>query len=1210
MAPKRITVFWGLSAAIVLLDALFIATNYFLSHKTLLHDLTKEAQGLHAAFQASLDDTAKNLVITASVIANDSQVEQLFLQGKRAVEAEGGGPGKGQAAAARDALYDLVAPRWHDAMHLMGARQLHFHLGPGSLSFLRVHRPRKFGDRMDDVRHIIVDTNRDHQVRRGFETGRVYSGIRGVVPVFANDAELGERVYVGALESGTSFENIVNSFDQATGTHVTVLLSQEHIHSAMWPSFIEKRFTTQLTSCGCVVEATSAQLPPVLLAQAPRYRDKFIKNGKVNLVRNAKAYLAESFFPLRDYLGSQDPGRADAGAVLLWSDVTEQILGFQKNQWINALYAVIAFLVIEALLYLGFRKTTEHLEREIAYRANELSDNERRWHYALDSASDGLWDWDVAGNTVFYSPTWKSMLGCRDEEIGDDFDEWRERIHPDDLNRFDEELGRHLSGRAAAFQIEHRLLHKEGTFKWILARGKTMAWGPQHNSLRIIGTLTDITAHRELEAELLHSNELLEEAQRIGALGHWDWDVQADTLAWSDQVCRIFGVPPQSFGANAQAFYARIHPHDLQQVQNAVAETLQSGVPYAIDHRILLGDGEIRHVHEQAELIRDDAGRPLRMIGTVHDITDRKRAEEEIAEQHRFLQSVINGVADPILVIDPDYNVLMMNDAARVNAPDEQFEKCRKCHCISHHSNTPCPEEDQPCPLKEVLETRKAAQVIHNHPSPSGGERVYELVATPLFKSDGTLRCVIETSRDITAHQVLLNQLKENEGRLQHIAHHDPLTGLPNRLLFVDRLQQSIHKAKRARKLIALLFIDLDRFKEINDSFGHPTGDKLLILVAKRLQEKIREQDTIARIGGDEFTVIIDEMDRAEEAGVVAEKLLHTFKQPFEVDQRTFFLTTSIGISIYPADGRDADTLVRNADSAMYNAKDQGRNAYQYYAAEMTAHAFEHIMMETRLRTALEKDELLLHYQPQVDMRTGQPVGIEALVRWNHPEMGLIAPAKFIPLAEDTGLILPIGEWILKRACQQAQDWVSRGLCPGRISINCNLSGRQLGSELFHEAMQCILQDVGMEPNLLELEITETTVMKDTEHSALVMNGLRAIGIKLAIDDFGTGYSSLSYLKTLPISKLKIDRSFVKDIPDDTNDAAITQAIIALGNSLQLEVIAEGVETEEQSRFLLREGCHMAQGFLYSRPLPPEEFEEYLMEKFASGDAAPPPALG
>ena len=437
-----------------------------------------------------------------------------------------------------------------------------------------------------------------------------------------------------------------------------------------------------------------------------------------------------------------------------------------------------------------------------------------------------------------------------------------------------------------------------------------------------------------------------------------------------------------------------------------------------------------------------------------------------------------------------------------------------------------------------------------------------------------------------------ISHIKESEEQLHHLAHHDALTGLPNRLLLNARLEHSLHHACREGTNLAVLFLDLDHFKKVNDSLGHAVGDHLLQLVAKGLLASVREEDTIARMGGDELAIVLGSLDDARYAATAAQKILDELANPFEIDGRELFVSASIGISIYPQNGRDAIALLKHADAAMYMAKSDGRNSYRFYSNELTVRACESFDLETNLYRALEREELFLHFQPQVSLQSGNIVGVEALVRWQHPEMGLVSPAKFIPLAEENGLIGVIGKWVMHTACTQAKAWQNDGLTPVRIAVN--LSGRQLERINIVQEVDDVLKDTGLDPCYLELELTESSVMKRAERAVKTLDAFRELGITIAIDDFGTGYSSLSYLKRFPVDRLKIDRSFIRDIPQDANDVALARAIVALGHSLNLSIVAEGVETVAQRELLASMGCDEMQGFLYSKPCTASEFVSLL----------------
>ncbi len=439
-----------------------------------------------------------------------------------------------------------------------------------------------------------------------------------------------------------------------------------------------------------------------------------------------------------------------------------------------------------------------------------------------------------------------------------------------------------------------------------------------------------------------------------------------------------------------------------------------------------------------------------------------------------------------------------------------------------------------------------------------------------------------------------MDELKDQRLHFDNLAHQDQITGLPNRLFFMEQLARGLENAQRTGRYLAILFIDLDRFKHINDSLGHQVGDEALKIAASRLRAHVRTQDTVARLGGDEFTVLLEGLHGPAEAAKVGRTLVDLFADPFVVDQHEFFLSCSIGISIYPENGTHAKDLLRNADAAMYKAKEEGRNGFQFYTADMTSESFRRVVMETDMRHAIEQREFELYYQPQVDLRTMQLVSIEALVRWKHPDQGLLLPAEFIPLAEETGLILPLGEWVLHTACRQRKAWHDLGLNPGRIAVN--LSGRQVTHTNLAEVVQAALRDTGCHAQWLELELSENFFMKEAERCIEVLKQIKALGIVLAIDDFGIGYSSLVHLKKLPIARLKIDRSFVRDAAHDPDDEAIVRAIIALAGNMNLKVVAEGVETREQLALLTKLHCDEIQGFILAQPIPAEQMTQLLRE--------------
>lgn len=561
-----------------------------------------------------------------------------------------------------------------------------------------------------------------------------------------------------------------------------------------------------------------------------------------------------------------------------------------------------------------------------------------------------------------------------------------------------------------------------------------------------------------------------------------------------------------------------------------------------------------------------------------------RRESSAVKESEERLVNFLDTANDLILTVNAEGRFLYVNDAWQktLGYTLEETGTISFFDIIRPDCREQCSIEIARVLAGDTLSPLESVLVAKN-----GREVVVEGNLTCGF-DDGNSQVIWGICRDIT-------ERKQAEEQLYRLAHHDILTELPNRILFLDRLQQAKALANRYRHQLAILFLDLDRFKIINDTLGHPVGDKLLQKVAQRIAGCVREVDTVARIGGDEFTVILVNIDNIDDVKRVAQKILHSLSVPFNIDTYELFITTSIGIALYPSDGENIDTLVKKADIAMYYAKGEGRNNFQFYTPQMDANADKRLLLETSLRKALDQHEFRIYYQPKVDIVSKQITAMEALLRWAHPTLGLVSPAEFIPLAEETGLIIPIGEWVLRAACIQNKEWQKQGLPRMRVAVN--LSGYQFQQRNLLEMIRGILEESGLEAELLELEITESVIMQNPDFAVSVLNELKDLGIHISIDDFGTGYSSLAHLKRFSINTLKIDKSFVRDVEVNSADAAITTAIIAMGNSLNLKVIAEGVETEGQLNFLSENNCDEVQGFLVSTPMPAGEVAAFLRER-------------
>jgi len=583
----------------------------------------------------------------------------------------------------------------------------------------------------------------------------------------------------------------------------------------------------------------------------------------------------------------------------------------------------------------------------------------------------------------------------------------------------------------------------------------------------------------------------------------------------------------------------------------------------------------------KGELTSHSLSRALR------NMIERKAVEEALFIEKERAQVTLNSIGDAVLSTDISGNVTYLNHAAESLTGWSREEALRRPVAEVFQIIDGATRQPARNPMELAVQQNKTVGLTANCIliRPDGLECAIEDSAAPIHDRRGQVTGAVIVFHDVTAARAM-------SFRMSHLAQHDSLTDLPNRLLLNDRLTRAIASARRNGNRLAVLFVDLDRFKDINDSLGHAIGDKLLQSVAERLVARVRNSDTVSRPGGDEFVVLLSELEHPEDAAVCAKKMLTALTAPHRIAQHDVHVTVSIGVSTYPEDGQDAETLVKSADTAMYQAKENGRNNYEFFRQDMNIRAVERQSLEGSLSRALERHEFVLHYQPKINLEKGAITGAEALIRWLHLDRGLIPPAQFVPIAEDTGLLLPIGQWVLHEACRQARAWLDAGLRPVPVAVN--ISAVEFRDKGFLEGVRAILKDTRLEPRYLELELTESVLMQHAESSASVLQALKTMGVQLAVDDFGTGYSSLSYLRRFPIDTLKVDRSFVRQITADADDAIIASAVISMGKSLKLRVVAEGVETREQLAFLQDQRCDEGQGYYFSRPVVAEQFAKLL----------------
>lgn len=666
------------------------------------------------------------------------------------------------------------------------------------------------------------------------------------------------------------------------------------------------------------------------------------------------------------------------------------------------------------------------------------------------------------------------------------------------------------------------------------------------------------------------------------------WEADPVTFRFSfvsAQAERILGYRTDDW--SEEGFWAaRIHPDDRQHVVEYREAQTSNGIDHEFEYRMLSKSGRVVWLKDMVSLVWCN-GRLASLRGLMVDITERKLGENAL----RLSATVFENSTQGISITDAEMRILKVNDAFCAMTGYRPEDVIGKTHSILHSGRQDAifyqsmwkSINEKGCWSGEIWNRRKTGEVYAE-----------QLSITQVLDNTGAVTNYIGICCD-------MSHAKAAQDQIERLSMFDAMTGLPNRAFLHDRLEHALRAAEHDGHRVAVLAIDLNRLAHINEVLGHHIGDRLLIAVADRLRGVMRDADTVTRHIGDEFVVIMEELDQARDAGIVAERVLRELSRSFLLDGHEVTVSASIGIGIYPDDGNTPQTLLKHTDVALHHAKDCGESNFQFFCEEMNRASMERLQIESNLRQALQRNEFHLVYQPQVELRTGRITGMEALVRWMHPEMGMVAPSRFVPIAEETGHIIEIGLWVLREACRQTQRWHARGFTDLQVAVN--VSARQFRQEDFAAQVMQVLEETGLPPGFLELELTESMIMHRPEHVVSVMAELRKIGVKFSIDDFGTGYSSLSQLKRFPIDKLKIDQSFTRDIGMDDNGAAITCAIIALGNSMRLRVVAEGVETKAQQRFLIDNGCHSMQGYLFSRPIAVNDFSKLLERQQEDEDA-------
>jgi diguanylate cyclase (GGDEF)-like protein/PAS domain S-box-containing protein len=675
--------------------------------------------------------------------------------------------------------------------------------------------------------------------------------------------------------------------------------------------------------------------------------------------------------------------------------------------------------------------------------------------------------------------------------------------------------------------------------------------------------------YRRARLALAGNEERLRLALDATRDGLWDWDVSRRKVFFSEGYARLLGLTPQALGDTREDWASRLHPDDMERALHALNAEL-SDQPYENIYRLRHADGSYRWIHSRGRLLRDESGQPQRFIGIASDITQQRAIDDSL----RQAAAVFDATQEGVLVTDAEQNIVHVNPAfSRITGYSSeeilgQHPNLLKSgrHDTAFYQSLWHALQNRGAWSGEVWNRRKSGEIYPQ----------WQCIRV-IHDEQGRVSHYVAVFSDITA-------LKRSQRELDYLAHHDPLSNLPNRLLFTERVAHALERSKIEELRGAVLLIDLDHFKHINESLGHNVGDLLLKGVGERLLQNLPNGCTLARLGGDEFGLLSENCAEAAQAAELAQCLLRSLETPFRLNDHELYIGASIGISLFPEDADSVEQVLRNADSALFKAKSSGREGYAFYEQELTDYARQRVELASSLRHALDNDELRVYYQPLHDLRDGRQVGMEALVRWQHPQRGLVAPGEFIPIAEDNGMIGAIDAWVLEQACQQMMRWNGEGNTLSFVAVN--ISSRLFSRGELAQKVASVLTQTGLPPEQLELEVTESAIMEDPDAAQKLLISLRALGVRLAIDDFGTGYSSLARLKRLPVDKLKLDQSFVRGLPDDAEDAAIARAVIALGKSLGLKVLAEGIEQRAQADFLRELGCNYGQGYHFGRPQP------------------------
>lgn len=867
--------------------------------------------------------------------------------------------------------------------------------------------------------------------------------------------------------------------------------------------------------------------------------------------------------------------------ALLWVAVSDHLLmllvgSVESMVWAQTLKATLFVLTTALLLYLLLRRFFYSSLDAMAEREQAHAQEASRYQLLFESSPAPMWVYDTL--TFKFLAVNEAALRL----YGYAREDWLRmtilELRPEEQRDSLRELIRNLPpGLSYSGQWTHR--HKDGHELTVEVHSHGLLFdGRQARLVQAI----DITERERIAHALRESEQRLSLVIEANNDGVWDWNIETGTCTYSARMRAMLGMPETQETADINDWASRIHPEDRERVWEEIYNHLGGQIPvYQSEQRLRNQNGNYLWFLSRGKAVDFSAdGRPRRMLGTLTDINAQKVVEASL----RLAAGVFEQSHEGQFVLDDSLRIVSINRA---------FSKITGYSSSEARGNTLDLMGDGCSNWLQVQEAAVIGLAEHGHWEGEGEARRADGKPYPLWLSLSSIRNNLGEVTHYCGLIADISERREADERIQFLSNYDALTQLPNRLLFQDRLQQLMAHAERRQQKLAICLINIDHFRPINDSLGHAAGDRLLQTVAMRLRSSLRSDDTLSRPGGDEFILALSDVVDGGTAARIADKILEAARCTLDFNGQEITISASMGISLFPDDGRDADALIRNADAALGHAKQSGRNLFRFYAPEMNAHASEMLALDAGMRRGLERREFVLHYQPQLDTRGERLLGVEALVRWNHPERGLVPPAVFIPLAEERGFIHELGDWILREACQQSMQWKAMGL--GDIPVAVNLSGVQFRDWQLPGKIASILQETGLAPAQLELEITESVLM-DADSASQMLHELRRMGVRLSIDDFGTGFSSLSYLRRFAIHKLKIDQSFVRDLMSVSATDAIVRSVVQLAHNLHLTVVAEGVETELQWMLLRELGCDELQGYYFSRPLPPDALVQWIRQ--------------